>query len=437
MKSLIWTALTALFVSNLGLGADWPQWRGPNRDGVSPQTGLLKSWPQSGPKLLWTSTEAGIGYGGPAIVGTTLYLMGSDDDADGEFVLAIDITNGKQKWRSPTKTAKRFPRFNSDWGGGPRSTPTVVGDRLFVIGVHGDLSCLETGSGKIVWHKSLQADLGGKAMGLWGYCESPLFDGDLVICSPGYDDKNGQGGVAALDAKSGSVKWQSKELTDQASYASLVVSEGGGVRQYVGLTNKGGFGIRTSDGMLLWKSKLGGNRVAVIPTPIVQGDLVHLNSDYEGECGTVRLAKTNDGVKAEQLFSDGKIKNHHGGVIFYDGAVFFTSGNANQKPTLPFVCLDMESGKVLWQVDSSLEPSSIVFAEGHFYCYGQKTGTVVRVAASKSGYQESGRFTIPKTSDQMKPQGGIWTHPVIADGKLFLRDQELLFCYDLKETTTE
>jgi hypothetical protein len=436
MKSLVSVSLS-IFILALCCAADWPQWRGPNRDGVSSQTGLNQPWSGKSPKLLWTSTEAGIGYGGPAIVGKTVFIMGSEQDATEEFVLAIDISTGKRKWKTPTKIAQPMRNFNADWGGGPRSTPTVDGDRLFVIGVHGDLSCLETGSGQVIWHKSLTKDLGGKAMGIWGFCESPLVDGDVVVCSPGYDDKNGQAGVAALDKKTGEIKWQSKDLTDQASYSSLVISEGAGIRQYVGLTKDGGFSVRASDGKLLWKNTLGKNRVAVIPTPIVSGDVVYFTSDYGAGSGSVKLSKSGDKINAEELFANKDFENHHGGIIQRDGCVFGSNGNANNRKVLPFVCQDIETGKVLWSQQSTLEPSSIVFADGRFYCYGQMTGAVVRVAASKTKFEKFDQFTIPKTSDQRKSQGGIWTHPVIADGKLFLRDQELIFCYDLKGQVSE
>jgi outer membrane protein assembly factor BamB len=430
--------ISAITLFTIGTcGADWPQWRGPNRDGVSAETGLRSQWPASGPKLAWTFDRAGIGYGGPAIVNGTLYLMGSEQDAAKEFVLAIDTATGQQKWKTSTNIAQPMRNFNSDWGGGPRSTPTVDGDHIYVLGVHGDLSCLTKADGKIVWTKSLTKDLGGRCMGIWGYSESPLIDGDVVICSPGYDDKEGQGGVAALDKKTGSIKWQCKELTDQASYGSAVISDGGGVRQYVVMTKAGAAGVRAADGKLLWKTKIGANNIAVIPTPIVSGDLVYLTSDYGSGCGTLQLKKDGDGVKAEPLFDNKVMMNHHGGVILRDGAVFGAHGNANQKKTLPFICQDMKTGKSLWEEKSKLEPSSIVYADGHFYAYGQNTGEVVRFAASTKGFEESGRFTIPKTSEQMKPQGGIWTHPVIADGKLYLRDQELLFCYDLKGASAE
>lgn len=437
MRVFVSAVLTATLIPAFAFAADWPQWRGPNRDGVSSEKGLIMSWPSDGPKLLWTSADAGIGYGGPAIVGRTLYIMGSEQDVTKEFVLAIDISTGQQKWKAPTKIARPMANFNPDWGGGPRSTPCVVDNRLFVIGVHGDLSCLDTLTGKTVWHKSLTADLGGKCMAIWGYSESPLVDGDNVICCPGYDDKEGQAGVVALDKKTGDVKWQCKELTEQASYSSAVISEGAGVRQYVLMTKDNVAGVRANDGKLLWKTKLAINTVAVIPTPVVSGDLVYVTSDYGSGCGALKLSKDGDGVKVEKLYGNKNMMNHHGGVILLDDSIFGCSGNARKQKFLPFICQDLKSGEVKWSAEKKIEPSSIVLADGYFYCYGQNTGVVVRVAASTKGFETAGQFTIPKTSEQTKPEGGIWTHPVIANGKLFLRDQEFVFCYDLKGATTE
>jgi outer membrane protein assembly factor BamB len=238
--------------------------------------------------------------------------------------------------------------------------------------------------------------------------------------------------VAALDKKTGDLRWRSKELTDDASYSSMVVSEAGGVRQYVQLTAKSAVGVAANDGKLLWHIDGEGYKVAVIPTPMVSGDYVFATTDYGAKCMLIKLTKSHDGVIAEKVYANKNLENHHGGAILHDGHVFGSHGNANNKDRLPFVCLDLMKGETTWSEKKAIEPSSIVLADGDFYCYGQQTGTLVRVGAAAKGFEEHGHFTIPAESKKRSPQGAIWTHPVVANGKLYLRDQELLYCYALK-----
>lgn len=420
MKRLLAALAIALSAGPL-TAADWPQWRGPNRDGKSAETGLLEAWPKSGPKLNWTFEQAGLGYSTPAVVGDVLYCMGGEKGQD-EFLFALDVNTGKQLWKTPIGKW-----FDNGWGGGPRGTPAVDGDRVYGLTGAGDLACLDAKSGKVVWKKSFKKDLNGKLMSGWGYSESVLIDGDHLICSPGGED----GTLAALDKLTGAVKWRSQGLTDDASYSSVVISNACGVKQYVQLTGKGLAGVDAKSGKQLWYVEGEGFRIAVIPTPIVSGDTVFATTDYGAKCMFVRLSKSGDGVQATKVYSNKALENHHGGVILHNGFVFGSHRNANQQKTLPFVCLEMETGKVAWSAEKKIEPSSIAYAQGHFYCYGQQTGTLVRVVADGKEFREDGRFTIPKESKVRSPQGAIWTHPVIANGKLYLRDQDLLFCYDL------
>jgi outer membrane protein assembly factor BamB len=403
--------------------ADWPQWRGPNRDGKSSETGF-GAWPKSGPKLLWTFEEAGLGYSGPAIVGDVLYGLGSEGDTE-EFAFAVDVKTGKQLWRS-----KISPGFKNAWGNGPRGTPTVEGGCVYAISGSGHVSCLDATSGSSRWSKDFHKDLNGKMMPPmnWGFSESILVDGVQVICSPGGED----GTLACLDKKTGDIRWRSKELTDDASYSSVVITEAVGIRQYVQLTGKGVAGVSAKDGKLLWYVEGEGFATAVIPTAIISGDYVYATTDYGAKCMLIKLSKSGDGVKAEKVYSNKNLENHHGGAILHDGHVFASHGNANSGKTLTFACQDLMSGEVAWKEGKALEGSSITFADGDFYCYGQRTGTLVRIAGTYKEFVERGRFTIPKESKQRSARGAIWTHPVIANGKLYLRDQELLYCYALK-----
>ncbi|MFL5328193.1 MAG: PQQ-binding-like beta-propeller repeat protein [Gemmataceae bacterium] len=431
----VFTVLSLIGAAQL-LAADWPQWRGPNRDGHSADTGLIKTWPEGGPKLLWTFDKAGVGYGAPAVVGDTVYINGGDQAKDGEFLAALELGTGKQKWKTPIPILQKDPSFKAGWGGGPRSTPCVDGDRVYTLGAQGDLACLDTKGGKIVWHKSMIKDLGGKVAAMWGFSESPMVDGDHLICMPGYQGAKGEGSIQALDKKTGDVKWVCKELTDEASYCSPIITEGGGLRHYVVSTSKFIAGVRPSDGKLLWKDTVGAGHGPNIPTPIIHGDLVYATNSYGDGCSCFRLSKDGDGVKAEKIYANRKIENHHGGVICVGDHLYFSNGNANQKSKLQFVCQDIKTGEIVWKEDKTLEPSAVSYADGSLYCYGQATGACVKVKPSPEKFIEEARFTIPKTSEKAAAQGGVWTHPVIAAGKLFLRDQDLLFCFDLKDQPT-
>src|SRR5262245_42084735 len=250
MKSISLMSMACfLSISLVARADDWPQWRGPNRDDVSKETGLLKSWPKDGPKLLWTFDKAGVGFSGPAVVGDRLYTMGGRDDKS--FVFALDVKTGKEIWACPIGKV-----FKNGWGDGPAGTPTIDGDFLYALDRQGELICVETASGTKRWSVNLAKDLHGQMMSGWGYTESVLVDGDQVVCCPG----GKEGTIAALDKKTGKVKWRSKELTDKATYSSLVPTEIGGVRHYVQLTYKGKqegqnigaiVGVAANDGKLL------------------------------------------------------------------------------------------------------------------------------------------------------------------------------------------
>jgi outer membrane protein assembly factor BamB len=410
--------------------ADWPQWRGPDRSGVSGETGLLKSIPEGGPKLLWTFEEAGIGYSGPAVVGTRLYSAGADADADKEFVFCIDTSTGKEVWRTPFPKLSDDTKLLTQWGGGPRGTPTIDGDVLYVLGVKGDLVCAELETGKIRWQKNMVKDYGGRVMQQWGWCESPLVDGEKLICCPGYEN----GTVAALDKKTGEVLWRSRDFTDDASYASPVVATIAGVKQYVVKSDKHLAGVSAADGKLLWKEPIGVNSIAVIPTPIVSGDSVFTTCGYRdrgGSCGLVTIAPADGGFKPSVAWKDANLFNHHGGVLLIGDHLYgYSDGDRRANKKAGWVCIELKSGNEVWQSDKH-EKGSLTAADGKLFCWGEKKDEIVVVEASPAGWSELGRFTPHKKSPNRKERGGFWTHPVIAHGKLYLRDQELLFCYDV------
>ncbi|HTU18633.1 MAG TPA: PQQ-binding-like beta-propeller repeat protein [Gemmataceae bacterium] len=395
---------------------DWPQWRGPNHDNVSTETGLLKSWPESGPKLLWTATEAGLGYSGPAIVGDRLYTLGSDQSND--FVVAFDTQNGKKLWSTTIGTF-----VQNGWGGGPRSTPSVDGDHVYALSSSGQLACLTSDKGKRVWSESLTKNLGGGKPN-WNYSESPLVDGNQVICTPG----GSRGTMAALDKRTGRVLWRSKQLTDPAGYSSAVPFTVGGVRQYAQLTMKGVAGVAAKDGRLLWYYPNKKYRTAVIPSPIVYENSVYAVAGYGAGAVLLNLTPSGKGIKAEQLYDEDAMRlmnNKHEGVVRVGDYVYGWSDNGG------WTCQEWKTGKKMWQ-SRKLGRGAITCADGMLYCYSEDKGTCVLVPASSDGWEEKGRFTIPQHSEQRSRRGGVWTHPVVANGKLYLRDQELIFCYEVK-----
>jgi outer membrane protein assembly factor BamB len=404
---------------------DWPQWQGPNRDNISKEKGLLQSWPTGGPKLFWTFEEAGNGYAGPAIVGDRLYILGTRGDA--ETLFAIDVGTGKEVWTSPIAPYLATGHTKS-YGIGPRSTPTVDGDHIYALGSQGDLVCVATSDGKQVWKVSLPADLKGQMMSDWGWSESPLVDGDKVVCSTG----GSKGSVAALDKKTGSVLWRSKEVTDPAAYSSVVISEAGGVRQYVQLTGKGIIGVRASDGKLLWHLPKPDYRTAVIPTPIVRGDLVYTTTDYGAGCDLLKLSPADPaGFKVQDLYDRATQKNvqdkHEGVVLIGDFIYGYSETNRGQ-----WVCQDLMTGKIRW-ASRKLGRGSVTCADNRLYCYTDTDGTAALAEPNPSGWKEHGRFTIPRHPAHRQYNNNIWPHPVVANGHLFLRDQEFIFCYDVKD----
>ena len=407
-------------------GEDWPQWRGPNRDGVSKETGLLKEWLKDGPKLLWEFDKAGLGYSSFSVVGDILYTLGAEDAANGneEFVLAIDIATGTEKWR--TKIGAYY--IKEPWGGGPRGTPTVDGDAVYSLGANGDVACLDRGTGKLVWSKNLIEEYKGDRGG-WGYAESVLIDGDKLIATPG----GKAGAMIALNKKTGDPVWRCQEVTDQAGYSSIIVAEVGGVRQYIQQTSKNAIGVRAKDGKLLWSRADIKYATAVIPTPIFYKDHVFVTSEYGAGCALIKLTQDGDGTKAEKVYANKSIENHHGGVIRLGEYVYGHSKTGNT-----WVCLEfLKKGK-----DDGPEPASkfkfdkgsTVYADGSLYCVSEsygKPGVVVKVAPSPDIWKEEGRFTLPKNDERRAKNGGVWAHPVVSHGRLFVRDQNFLWCYDV------
>jgi outer membrane protein assembly factor BamB len=348
-----------------------------------------------------------------------------------EFLIAIEVATGKELWSAAIGPLFTFK--GNSWGDGPRATPTIDGDRVFALGGQGELLCTATADGHELWRTSLARDLhgeispagGGPPKIGWGFTESPVVDGDRLICTPGGDE----GMLAALDKSTGKVLWRSKDLKDAATYASIVPAEIDGVRQYVQMSDRGVLGVST-DGKLLWRYvRRPAYSDVVIPTCVVQKDLIYTTVGYGAGCDLVRVTRGGEEFQATKVYANKNMVNQHGGVVLLDERLFgYSEGKG-------WVCQDLKTGKIIWNEKRKLGRGSLTAAEGHLYCYAEDDGTTVLVKAGAEPWQESGRFTIPEQSSLHKPNGKVWTHPVIANARLYLRDQELLFSYDIKDRT--
>jgi outer membrane protein assembly factor BamB len=395
--------------------ANWPQWRGPKRDGVSTEKGLLRVWPKGGPKLLWKAKDIGQAYSSIVVVGNRIYTMG---DRNGkQLVLCLDAGHeGKEIWSAPV---------GRPWSDGARSTPTVDGKLLYALGTHGDLVCLETDTGKEKWRKNFSKDFRGRMMSGWGYCESPLVDGDKLICTPGGDDA----ALVALDKTTGKELWRSRVPgADGAGYSSPVAAEVGGVRLYINWLGSGLVGVKALDGKLLWRYDRNRNGTANIPTPIVKGDLVFSSTGYDAGSALLRLVPDgNGGVKAkEQYFLDSsKLQNHHGGMVLVGDYVYCGHAHNNGFP----ICVSLKTGKVAWRQGRGPGSGSaaVVYADGHLY-FRYDNNVVALIEATPKAYRLKCTFRLP---DGTGTPG--WQHPVIANGKLYLRGASTLLCYDIKQ----
>jgi len=416
MKKRLLSVLAASAALSLGLQSavadDWPRWRGVDHSDISKETGLLKKWPAGGPKRVWLFENAGIGFAGFAIADGKLYTLGARPPGNGaEKLLALDANTGKELW-----SARVGAILENKWGDGPRSTPTVDGDHVYAMGGQGDLVCVSASDGSEVWRASMKK-LGGKTP-VWGYCESLLVDGDKVICTPG----GPKGAVAALNKKTGRLIWQSKGFTEGAQYVSPIPIEHDGKRQYVQLTMKALVGLDAKSGDVIWRSEWPG-KTAVIPTPIHRDGKIFIASGYGVGSKQVKLSR---GGKVADTWVSKEMKNHHGGVILVGDHLYGYSDGAG------WLCQGFETGERVWAERQALGKGAVHCADGMLYCLDERDGTVALVKASPKGWEESGRFKISPQTKIDRKRGKIWTHPVVANGKLYLRDQEYISCYDVK-----
>ena len=399
----------------------WPQWRGPNRDGKSIEKGLLNKWPADGPPVAWKNRGFGKGYAGVSVVGDRVYTTGNLDE--GQAAIAASTKDGKVIWRRVL--TKGVPKHGY---GGSRCTPSVDGDRLYVVTSDGSIACLRTKDGEQVWKKNFGKQWSGKMMSGWGYSESPLVDGDRVLCTPGGNDAI----MVALDKRTGKEIWRTKAPSlgrsgrDGAGYSSIVISNAGGVKQYVQLTGRGLIGVAADDGRLLWNYNRIANGTANIPTPIVDGDLVFGSTGYGTGAALLSISARGSKLAAkEEYFLDAKtMQNHHGGIIKIGDYLYCGHGHNKGFP----LCVEMKSGKIAWGPERGEGSGSaaVTYADGHLY-FRYQDGTMALIEANSREYKIKGSFKIGIIN------GKSWPHPVIADGLLYLRDQDEMIVYDVRK----
>jgi outer membrane protein assembly factor BamB len=401
----------------LALAADWPQWRGPKRDGASPETGLLKQWPAEGPRLVWRIDDIGQGFGTPAVVGERIYLI-SNTGLDNEFVQVLDVKSGKQVWATPlgkVGNPQQKPPYPA-----ARSTPIVDGERLYVLSSDGDLACVEIANGKIVWNKNVRKEFGGLP-GEWAYSESPLVDGDAVVCTPGGADAT----LVALNKTNGDVIWKSQIPGGEAAgYASVIVVEAAGVKQYVQFLAKGVVSVDAKSGKFLWRYDKTGKGPANIATAVAADGLVYTSNGFIGGA-TVKIEGDGDKLGVKELYLERGLPTSIGGSVLVDGHLYGT----NQQG---LTCAEFATGKVKWK-EKGIGPASVLYADGLLFLHGENN-MMALVEATPEGCREKGKFALPsppKHAPRFPPEVA-WTYPALANGKLYIRDLNVMWCYDVK-----
>jgi outer membrane protein assembly factor BamB len=413
-------------IPSTGLASDWPQWRGPNRDGKSTDTGLLQEWPEGGPPLAWRAEGVGRGFSTISLGAGRVYTMG--DFGESQQVLALSEETGALLWKTSIGPSWSDPGLYP----GSRSTPSFDGERLYVLGTEGTLACLEPATGRLLWERNLPRDFGGYVMmaraGVnWRYAESPLVDGDRVVVTPGAPSA----AMVAFDKTNGEEIWRASipalgdRGSDGAQYSSIVISHGAGVKQYVQLVGRGLVGIRAEDGEFLWGYNRIANDVANIATPIVTGDYVFGSTGYQTGAVLLELRRNGKGVEAREVYflPGNTFQNHHGGIILKDGHLYTGTGHNGGLP----LSVRLHTGEIAWGPvrNEGRNSAAIAYADGRLY-FRYQDGLVLLVDATPRAYRERGSFRIPGVENPS------WPHPVIEGGRLYLREQDHLYAYDIR-----
>lgn len=401
-----------LLTTGASYGDDWPQFRGPNRDGKSAETGLLKKWPEGGPGLLWSADGLGVGFSSVAVAGGCIYTTGM---MDGQGILFAYNFDGKLRWKVP---------YSPEWRGsfpGTRTTPTVQGDRVYVFGGMGHLVCLNAKSGDTVWQVDTLKEFEGRNI-TWGMSGSPLIDGNNVICTPG----GRKGAVVALDKMTGRTVWATTGLNESATYCSPILVRRGPNRLLVNAIQKSVICVSADTGRLIWQVPYETSYDTAIATPVYNDGCIFVTSVCEGRFtrGGVMLALSEDGTGVSTKWTTQVLDCHHGGFVLLDGYLY--GSNFNGIPSGDWVCLDWSNGQVMYETRWNGNKGAIIYADGMLYCYDENIGDLALVKASPAGFEIVSSFRITLGS------GKHWAHPAISDGRLYVRHGDVLMAYDIK-----
>jgi len=380
----------------------WPSWRGPLRDGVARETGLLLDWPSQGPPVVWKA-PAGTGYSSMAVANGRLVTMLRRGDE--EQIVCLDARTGEPRW------VYGYPiQYSNGYGGGPRSTPAIDGDRVYAVGATGIFSCIDAQTGKKIWNHDLLGEFNAPNL-QWGVSFSPLVDGNLVYAIPGGPSGNS---LAAFDKGDGHLVWHRGD--DPAGYGSPILSSAAGTRQLLCFTGTALVSANPQTGQILWRFPWKTDHLANIATPLVRGDYVFISSGYGKGCALLKIAAAGGKLEAQPVYQTNEFRDHHSGSVYWNEHIY---GFDEHRLT----CLDFRDGTVRWQ-KSGLGQGTLLAADGHLVVLGEN-GKLVVVEANPEKYREKASF---KFSSQR-----CWSVPVIADGKLYVRDEEKIVCYDLRK----
>jgi len=399
MLSLVVWALAASALG--GAAADWPGWRGPRRDGKSPETGLLKQWPEGGPERLWQADGIGKGFSTVAVTGGMVFTTG---DIDGRLrIFAFDLA-GKPKWRTDVDAA--WTRSHP----GARSTPMIDEGLLYVVSGNGVVACLDAKTGRKRWSRQM-SEFGGGTPG-WGYAETPLIFRDSAIVCPG-----GRKCIVALDKKTGKTQWTSRGYSGAAQYGSSIIVPFGRGNVVVTGTRAGIVGVNARNGAFLWSNSWSANNTANCPTPAYSGAYVFWANGYGKGGVCLKLERSGDGLAARQAWTTRDMNCHHGGYIIHEGYIYGNNGGG-------WACLELKSGRKMWE-ERGVGKGSVCFADGMLYLFGESGGRAGLATCSPRGMEMKGTFRVDGS-------GPSWAYPVVVGGRLYLRYDTHLYCFNVK-----
>ncbi|MEW6360103.1 MAG: PQQ-binding-like beta-propeller repeat protein [Planctomycetota bacterium] len=386
--------------------AEWPQWMGPERDGKSPDTGLLKEWPEGGPKLLWKAAGIGKGYSSVAVAGKVVYITG--DIGDDLVITAFDM-DGKEEWK--VKHDRAWPGENETWPGS-RATPTVDSGRLYILSTHGLLGCYDAKRGKKKWTLDILKTFDRDKPPGYGYCESLLIWKKLLILTPG-----GKSCITALNPTSGKTVWTSSGLSDGAAYSSCVPIVYKNTPLILQVTGQGMVCISAKTGEFFWRNeRVKGEARAVCSTPVYCDGYCFAASGYDNGGACVKLDVKRGKIVGDQVWDTKDMVNHHGGYIIHEGHIY---GNHAEG----WSCLDLKTGEKKWFV-KGVGKGSLCYADGMLYLFGERDGKVGLLPAMPEEPQLKGEFKVDG-------EGKAWAHPVVIGGRLYLRYDDNLYVYDV------